>query len=103
MSGQNPLEVALKEIGYIAATKYGMQGIVEEFHDVNAFNYHAKEYYRCLVESYEAAARRAIEALKAEPVGSGASMIANQAGVVVHAFAQPVPELAGPRLVGRSA
>lgn len=48
----------------IAKPKYGLQGIIEDYSDANAFNYHAMTYWRDLAQSYEATARAALAAMK---------------------------------------
>lgn len=60
----DPIAEAIKAIRSIAATKYGLQGIMEDYSDINAFNYHAKEYFAGLTQMYEASARRALELLE---------------------------------------
>jgi len=55
-------EEALKTI---AATKYGFQGIIEDYgHDTNAFNYHAYQYYSKLAEAYQFIAKKALNETK---------------------------------------
>ena len=46
----------------IAKPKYGLQGIIEDYSDANAFNYHAMTYWRNLAQSYESTARAALAA-----------------------------------------
>lgn len=45
----------------IAKTKYGLQGIMEDHSDTNAFNYHAMQYWAKLADGYEAQARKALK------------------------------------------
>ena len=53
------LREALKQI---VEPKYGLQGIMEDYSDTNAFNYHAMKYWRDLAQSYQAIARAALAA-----------------------------------------
>lgn len=59
----NGLATALADI---AKTKYGLQGIQEDHSDVNAYNYHAMEYWANLALQYERIARVALRTLKDE-------------------------------------
>jgi hypothetical protein len=93
MPDQDPIDVAIKEIAYIAGTTYGLQSIMEEHSDTNAFNYHAKEYYRGLAQTYQSAARKALTALKdakaAAPVSEEASGLTDDREIK-----QPIPTFA---------
>lgn len=60
-----PTDILLTALKDITRTRYGMQSIIEEHSDVNAFNYHAKEYYRGVVASYRTTAFKALEAYTA--------------------------------------
>lgn len=55
-------ETLLQALRDITRHTYGMQSIMEEHSDVNAFNYHAKEYYLRLTNSYKATASKALRA-----------------------------------------
>ncbi len=55
----DPLREALE---HIRKPKYGLQGIVEDYSDTNAYNYHAMRYWRDLAQQYQAAARAALAA-----------------------------------------
>lgn len=58
----DPLREALTRI---AEPKYGLQGIMEDYSDANAFNYHAMKYWRDLAVGYGATARTALAAAPA--------------------------------------
>ncbi|TLX16270.1 hypothetical protein [Rhizobium sp. MHM7A] len=64
MSDKTPTDRLLDALKEIIRNQYGMQSIMEEHSDVNAFNYHAKEYYRRMVDSYRSTAFKALEAYK---------------------------------------
>lgn len=64
MSDKTPTDRLLDALKEITRNQYGMQSIMEEHSDVNAFNYHAKEYYRRMVDSYRSTAFKALEAYK---------------------------------------
>lgn len=51
------LRSALKSI---AKVKYGLQGIMEDHSDANAYNYHAMQYWAKLAARYEMQARAAL-------------------------------------------
>lgn len=51
------LRTALEQI---AKAKYGLQSIMEDYSDTNAFNYQAMQYWRNLAQGYEATARAAL-------------------------------------------
>ena len=53
------LRTALEQI---AKAKYGLQSIMEDYSDTNAFNYQAMQYWRNLAQGYEATARAALAA-----------------------------------------
>lgn len=56
----------------IAASKYGLQGIQEDYgHDTNAYNYHAMQYYRKLVQEYQGIAVAALSATLSPQAGGG--------------------------------
>ena len=65
MSDKAPTDILLTALKDITRVRYGMQSIMEEHSDVNAFNYHAKEYYRGVVDSYRTTAYEALEAYTA--------------------------------------
>ena len=44
----------------IAKVKYGLQGIMEDHSDANAYNYHAMQYWAKLAARYEMQARAAL-------------------------------------------
>lgn len=65
MSSPGPEEVLISALRDITRQRYGMQSIIEEHeHDVNAFNYHAMEYYRRQVQSYQSTAFKALKAFE---------------------------------------
>lgn len=64
MSETNSTDILLNALKDITRNQYGMQSIIEEHNDVNAFNYHAMEYHRRQVESYRSIAFKALEAFK---------------------------------------
>lgn len=46
----------------IAAPKYGLQGIIEDYsHDSNKYNYYALKYYIKLCRQYENIAKEALQ------------------------------------------
>jgi len=69
MSDKTPTDILLAALKDITRNQYGMQSIIDEHSDVNAFNYHAKEYYRRMVDSYRSTAFKAVEAY--EHAGAG--------------------------------
>lgn len=58
-TGTYALRTALEQI---AKAKYGLQSIMEDYSDTNAFNYQAMQYWRNLAQGYEATARAALAA-----------------------------------------
>jgi hypothetical protein len=64
MTEKNLTDVLLAALKDITRHQYGMQSIMEEHSDVNAFNYHAKEYYRRMADSHRNIAFKALEAYK---------------------------------------
>ena len=64
MPDKSPVDLLLAALNAITRHQYGMQSIIEEYSDVNAFNYHAMEYYRRMVDSYRNTAHKALEAYK---------------------------------------
>lgn len=51
----------------IAKPKYGLQGIMEDYPDTNAFNYHAMKYWADLAHQYERLATDALASREAPP------------------------------------
>jgi hypothetical protein len=62
LSDKTPTDILLMALKDITRNRYGMQSIIEEHSDVNAFNYHAKKYYEGVVGSYRNTAFKALEA-----------------------------------------
>jgi hypothetical protein len=71
---------------------------MEDHSDINAFNYHMKEYYRHLANSYQSAARRAIEAfetlLEAEENGTADTAL-------IHPIRDQDITMPAPKVMGR--
>jgi hypothetical protein len=54
-------DTARQTLAWIAKTKYGLQGIYEDHHDVNARNYHEMKYWRDMAQRYQEMAQAALE------------------------------------------